>query len=146
MRRWDQSDEVGNYRRFVAVAAPRFQHFTVNLSQGPARAKGAHGFIWLKVSERAELAYQWQSNVAPLIPTFVNLFTYVAQITYDKNHTAHYLVSIGYAFIRINERTLFWSSEFVRVCTSVRILLLNTISVFPCCSDSMSRLDNCIST
>jgi len=42
-----------------------------------------------------------------LTAVFLNLFTYVAQITFGKNCVAHYLVSIGYAFIRVNKCTLF---------------------------------------
>jgi len=41
----------------------------------------------------------------------------------------------GYACIRINKHALFQSSEFISVCNSLRILLLNTVNVFLHCSD-----------
>jgi len=34
---------------------------------------------------------------------------------------------MGYAFMRMNERTLFYSSEFIPLRNSVKILLLNTM-------------------
>jgi len=55
---------------------------------------------------------------------FLNLFSYVT----------HCLVSIGYAFVDVGKHTLIWSSDFIHVCNSVRMLLLNASNVFPRCS------------
>jgi len=38
---------------------------------------------------------------------FSTFFPYVARITFDENCETHYLGRMGYAFIRINKRTLF---------------------------------------
>ena len=38
-------------------------------------------------------------------PVFLNLFAYVAHTTFGKNCVTHYLVSIGYAFIRVKKYT-----------------------------------------
>ena len=61
--------------------------------------------------------------------------------TFVKNRVVHYLVNIGYTFIRINNHTLFWISKFAPICNSVEVLLPNSINVFAAsrCSDSMSR-------
>jgi len=42
----------------------------------------------------------------PFKPVFLNHVTYIAQIRFGKNCVAHYLVSIGCAYIRINKHTL----------------------------------------
>jgi len=41
------------------------------------------------------------------ITVFLNLFIYVAHIPFGKNCMSHYLVKIGFAFIRIKNHTLF---------------------------------------
>jgi len=40
-------------------------------------------------------------------PVFLDLCTYVPQMTFGKNCVAHYLAHIGYALIPINKHTLF---------------------------------------
>ena len=75
---------------------------------------------------------------------FLNHLTYVAHMTFCKIWVARYFVSIlGYAFICINKHSLFWCSQFIPECHSVRILLLNTM-----CSHAVviRYLDNCILT
>jgi len=71
----------------------------------------------------------------PCSAVFLNLFTYVTQTTSGKNCVAQYLVSIGCAFIRVNNTQYSEVANFVSVCNSVIILPLNEISVLPRCGD-----------
>jgi len=67
---------------------------------------------------------------------------FLSPITY----VPHHLVSTSYAFIHMNKHTLFWSSQFIPICNSVAILLLNTVNVFPSHAVVIRCLDNCILT
>jgi len=118
------------------IVDPPRQHRSPKQVQATPRSSGASSlsFVRLKLQFESNVLYD-VVGVQASGSAFLNLFHYDDHINFGKNCVTHYLVSIGYAFIGMNKHTLFGSGKFILVCSSMRILLLNTITVLPRCSN-----------